>query len=71
MVHGITFSSSDVLASLALEFDVGDWSSIDNAFKPMKSLYHISIFEKNGFFFGRAAQTFDENFSPRKRRRYS
>lgn len=50
MVHGITFSSSDVLASLALEFDVGDWSSIDNAFKPMKSLYHISIFEKNGFF---------------------
>ena len=50
MVHGITFSS-DVLASLlALEFGVGDDSpSIDNAFKPMKSLYHVSIFEKNVF----------------------
>lgn len=45
MVHGITFSS-DVLASLAPESDVGDWPSVDNAFKPMKSLYHVSILEK-------------------------
>lgn len=42
MVHGIMLSSSDVLASLlALEFDVGDWPWIDNAFKPMESLYHV------------------------------
>ena len=57
MVHGTTFFSSDVLASLlVLEFDVDDdWPSIDNAFKPMKSLYHVSIREKHQFFFGKGS----------------
>ena len=49
MVHGIKFSS-DVLASPLLDkSDVGDCPSIDNAFKPMKSLDHVSIFEKKVF----------------------
>lgn len=54
MVHGITFSS-DVSASLLAfdKSDVGDWPSIDNAFKPMESLYNVSIFEKKKVFFER------------------
>ena len=64
MVHGITVSSSDVLAMLlALESDVGDWPWRDNAFKPMKSLYHVKYCCCS---FGGAAQTFDENFSRSK-----
>ena len=36
MVHGMmTFSS-----------DMGDWPLVDNASKPMKSRYHINVFEK-------------------------
>ena len=72
MVHGIKVSSSDVLATLlpALESDVGDWPWVDNAFKPMKSLYHVKYIREDWFFWvegrGRAAQTFDENFSRRK-----
>ena len=65
MVHGMITSSSDVLASLAPEFDVGDWPSVDNAFKPMRSLYHVNIFEKKKSVW-KKAQTFDEIFCPRK-----